>query len=137
MMIRFKVIYWMATTLLCLVALYSSFMYLFYYEMITGFYLALGFPVWMIYPSAIAKLLAVAAILTKWSAFLKEWAYAGLFFDVSMALAAHVISGDGGGAFAIAAALSLIVSYRMDGRLYGNAGFPRSASKNYSPELIK
>lgn len=123
-MTRYKVIYWVATALLCLVVLYSSVMYLFRYEMVTGFYVALGFPVWMIYPSAIAKILAVAAILTKWSAFLKEWAYAGLFFDVSMAMAAHVISGDGGGAFAIAAILFLVISYVMDGKLYGNAGFP-------------
>lgn len=121
---RYKIIYWMATSLLCLVVLYSSLMYLLRYEMVSGFYIALGFPVWMIYPSAFAKLLAVLAILSKRSKFLKEWAYAGLFFDVSMALAAHRMAGDGGGGFALVAILSLGISYMMDGKLYGNAGFP-------------
>ena len=137
MKIPYRVVYWVATAILCLVVLYSAFMYLFYYDMVAGFYRALGFPVWMIYPSAIAKLLAVAAILTRWSSFLKEWAYAGLFFDVSMALAAHLIAGDGGGAFALTAVISSIASYIADGKLHGNAGIPATRSKDHSPEPIK
>jgi hypothetical protein len=40
------------------------------------------------------KLLGVAALLAPGLARLKEWAYAGMFFDVSGALIAHAACGD-------------------------------------------
>ena len=55
----------------------------------------LGYPAWL--PSLLGtwKLLAVAAILTPGLPRLKEWAYAGVFFDTTGAVASHSVVGDG------------------------------------------
>lgn len=90
-----KIVYWVATAIMCAIFLFSAFMYLTKYDMVQGFYQELQFPVWMIYPSAVAKILAVVAIVSRQSVLLKEWAYAGLFFDALMATAAHHYAGHG------------------------------------------
>ncbi len=113
-----KIIYWIATGVLCAILLFSSGMYFFNYEQAAGFYRNLGFPTWIIYPSATVKLLAVAAILTKKSAVLKEWAYAGVFYDVTLAFTAHMMAGDGAGGLAAVAIVTVLVSYVLDRRLY-------------------
>ena len=112
-----KTIYWIATGLISLIFLFSAGMYIFNHSMAAGFYEALGFPTWLIYPSAIAKILAVVAILTRKSAFLKEWAYAGLFFDAVLATAAHAFHGDGIG-LSVVALLLLAVSRFLDGKVF-------------------
>ena len=81
-----RIIYWGATGIMCAIFLFSAGMYLSNYEMVVGFYENLGFPSWMVYPSAIAKILGVIAILSKKSKLLEEWAYAGFFFDAAMAM---------------------------------------------------
>src|SRR6185312_16172564 len=55
----------------------------------------LGYPAWL--PSLLGtwKLLAVAAILAPGLPRLKEWAYAGVFFDTTGAIASHSVVGDG------------------------------------------
>ncbi len=113
-----RIIYWIATGLMCLVFAFSAANYLLQTEMIAGFYVALGFPTWLIYPSAIAKILGIIAVLSKKSPFLKEWAYAGFFFDAALALSAHLIAGDGAFAFALLALIATIVSRIYDGKLY-------------------
>ena len=90
-----KFVYWPFTGLMCLIFLYSAWMYITNYEMVTGFFSFLGFPLWMIYPLAILKILGVIAVLSNKSRFLKEWAYAGFAFDALSAIAAHYMAGDG------------------------------------------
>lgn len=87
--------------------------------MIEGFYTHLGFPGWLIYPSAILKILGVIAILSRKSALLKEWAYAGFFFDSAIALTAHTIAEDGAGLFAIVALFTTILSRIFHDRAFG------------------
>lgn len=123
-----KLAYWASTGLLCALMLMSASLYLFNHETAAGFFVALGFPTWLIYPLATAKILAVVAITTKRSAFFKEWAYAGIFFDVVLALAAHTIAGDGGGAMALGGVVLVVTSYVLDGKFYGNAAFARPTS---------
>lgn len=115
-----KVIYWIATAIMCLIFLYSAFMYLTKYDMVVGFYEALGFPTWLIYPLAIAKILGVIAILSKQSKFLKELAYAGFFYDAVLALSAHVVNEDGAHLFSVIALISTIVSWYFDRKLVSN-----------------
>lgn len=59
-------------------------------EMTDG-YNAIGFPAWLIIPMAILKLAGAFAlwvpIVPKW---LREWAYAGIFFNMLLAIGAHV-----------------------------------------------
>ncbi|MEQ8423648.1 MAG: DoxX family protein [Cyclobacteriaceae bacterium] len=120
-----KIAYWIATSLLCLVIGYSAYLYLFHHSAVIGIYQRLGFPPWMIYPSAIAKILAIIAILFKVSNFLKEWAYAGIFFDVTMAFTAHTMAQDGGGILSIIGIVAVVVAYYLDGKLFGNAAFSK------------
>ena len=85
-------------------------MYFFNYEMAASVFDHLGFPRWLVYPSAIAKLLGVIAILSRKSALLKEWAYAGFFFDVAIAFTAHTIAEDGGGMLSLIALVMVVIS---------------------------
>lgn len=112
-----KIIYWIATGILVLIFTMSAGMYFFKNPNIQAAFTSLGFPVWLIYPLAVAKLLAITAILTKKSALLKEWAYAGLFFDAAMALTAHLMVNDGNQITAIVALTAVIVSRVMDSKV--------------------
>jgi len=90
-----KIGYWVLTLLMCALFLFSAQMYFFNTEMVKGFFTALNFPTWVVIPLAIAKVLGVIAVLSNQSKLLKEWAYAGFFFDVILATAAHYFAGDG------------------------------------------
>lgn len=105
-----KIVYWAATGLLSIIFLFSAGMYLLNYERAAGFFESLGFPLWLIYPLAIAKLMALVALLSRKSKVLVEWAYAGLFFDVILAFSSHTIVGDGQGAMAAIAIVAILVS---------------------------
>lgn len=115
-----KIIYYVSTGLLSLVMCFSAYNYFFNYEMISGFFEAFNYPTYIIYPLAIAKLLALVAIWTRISPMLKEWAYAGLFFDVVLAWVAHYMANDGGGMFAIIAFVALVFSYIFGRRVFGS-----------------
>lgn len=106
-----KIIYWIATALLCLLMLYSAGMYLFDTEAMQDIYEQMGYPSYLVVPMAIAKLLAILMILWRKSAWLTEWAYAGLFFDMVLAFFAHYAIDDGGTLFPLLGLLFLVVSY--------------------------
>ena len=90
-----KIGYWIFTLATCGLFLMSATMYLTKYEMVKGFFQQLGYPTYIIYPLAIAKILGIIVLLTDKSAVLREWAYAGFFFDVILATAAHYFAGHG------------------------------------------
>lgn len=107
-----KPLYWIPTVLLCAMMLLSAGMYFINYEEISQLVPKLGFPSYIIYPLAMAKILGVVAILSNKSKLLSEWAYAGFFFDFVLAASAHLNVGDGeaGGAF-LAIVLVLVSRY--------------------------
>lgn len=85
-----KIVYWAATLLLSAMMLLSAGMYLGKFaEMSVGFQ-ALGYPPYLPAVLAAAKILGVAAILARRFATLREWAYAGFFFNFTLALIAHI-----------------------------------------------
>lgn len=53
---------------------------------------AIGFPAWLIYPMAIAKILGIAALWAPVPRWIREWAYAGLFFNLLLAVGAHAFN---------------------------------------------
>jgi uncharacterized membrane protein YphA (DoxX/SURF4 family) len=57
----------------------------------------LGYPLYLATLLGIWKLLAVPALLVPNLARLKEWAYAGIFFDLTGAAFSHASSGDPAG----------------------------------------
>ena len=112
-------IYWISTGLLCLLFLAGAMMYLFNYERAHGFFVSLGFPTWIIYPLATLKILGAVAVLTRYSSFLKELAYAGFLYDSILALAAHVAVRDGEYAPAIVALILTTVSWTFERKVFG------------------
>lgn len=106
-----KRIYWISTGLLTLLMLMSAGMYFFNYDMVSETFTNLGFPTYIIYPLAVAKILGLVAIWTEKSTSLKEWAYAGFFFDFLLAASAHIIINDGEYAAALMALVLLLTSY--------------------------
>lgn len=117
---RNKIIYWIATGLLTALFLMSAMMYIFNYPRAEGFFINLGFPIWLIYPLAILKILGVITILTQKSKFLKELAYAGFLFDTILALSAHLIVNDGEFMLAVIAMIATSVSWIYDRKVFGS-----------------
>jgi len=113
-----KIIYFVSTGLLTLLMLFSAGMYFFNHAEVAKIFGELGFPTYIIYPLAIAKLLGLAAIWSNYSRSLKEWAYAGFFYDFVLALAAHISIRDGDQGFAIVAIVLLAASYISGKKLY-------------------
>ncbi|MEE9373200.1 MAG: DoxX family protein [Saprospiraceae bacterium] len=113
-----KVIYWISTIVMCLVFTFSVGMYITNYDGMMEYFPKLGFPAWLVLPLIVLKTLGIVAVLSKKSKMLKEWAYAGFFFDAVMAFSAHYFAADGGGTISIIAIISIIVSRLFDWLLY-------------------
>lgn len=88
-----KLIYWLVTGLMCLIFAMSTSLYIFKHDMAAAAFESVGFPVWIIYPLTVAKVLGIIAVLSKKSKLLKEWAFAGFFFDSLLAVSAHYVEG--------------------------------------------
>jgi hypothetical protein len=106
-----KILFYIATGVLTAIMIYSVQMYLRNPEAIAGYFESVNYPRYLVYPLAIAKILGLIAIWGNFSKWLKEWAYAGFFFDIALAITAHMVAKDGGEAFAIVAFIALLISY--------------------------
>ena len=113
-----KIVFWVSTGLLSAMMLMSAGMYLFNTDEVSAIFKTLGFPTFIIYPLAVAKILGVVAILTRKSKELAEWAYAGFFFDFVLAAAAHINVGDGEQIGAFIALVLLGVSYFFQKKVF-------------------
>jgi len=114
---RDQIIYYVSTGLLTLLMLFSAGMYIFNNEAVQEMFISFGYPTYIIYPLAIAKLLGLFAIWNPKFNTLKEWAYAGFFFDFLLAFFAHKMIGDGEEMGAIMAFVLVIVSYIFSKRI--------------------
>lgn len=112
-----KWIFYIVKTLLSLFFLASASMYLTSYEDVSSIFSNLGFPTWVIYPLATAKILGVLAL---WIPLpiktIREWAYAGFFFDALMAMGAHYAAGESV-VLAFGAIVLVLTSYILEKRL--------------------
>lgn len=106
-----QIIYYVSTGLLTLLMLFSSGMYFFNYEKVVEAFQALGFPTYIIYPLAVAKISGLIALWFINNKSIKEWAYAGFFFNLVLAFFAHVMVGDGEQMGALIGFVLLVVSY--------------------------
>jgi len=80
-----KILYWISTGIMLAIFAFSAWMYITNYAGVCSYFPQKGFPNWIVAPLAAAKILGIIAILTKKSRMLKEWAYAGFFFDAVLA----------------------------------------------------
>ncbi|WP_405571479.1 DoxX family protein [Winogradskyella sp. Asnod2-B02-A] len=106
-----KIIYYAATSLLTLIMLFSVSMYFFKHDDIVIAFTNFGYPAYIIYPYAVAKLLGLVVLWSPGLKTMKEWAYSGFFFAFILAFFAHYMIGDGGHMTAVVALILLIVSY--------------------------
>ena len=94
---RNKIIYWIATVWLALGMTSTGIVQIMNVpeeiQMISG----LGFPAYIVTFLGICKLLGVVAILIPGWPLLKEWAYAGFFFNMVGAIYSHAVNGSAAG----------------------------------------
>ncbi|EDP72747.1 hypothetical protein FBALC1_16637 [Flavobacteriales bacterium ALC-1] len=62
--------------------------------MIKGFFESFSYPAYIIIPLAVLKILGVIIVLWRPCNCLTEWTYAGFFFNLILATAAHQYAGD-------------------------------------------
>ncbi|MBX2875416.1 MAG: DoxX family protein [Saprospiraceae bacterium] len=111
-------IFRIATGLFSLMMVGGATTYFVQYDQVQEVFTSLGYPTYIIYPLAIAKLLGIVAIWTNKSKMLKEWAYAGFVFDFLLATSAHLNVGDGEHWGAIIALVLVSISYYYNRKLY-------------------
>ena len=113
-----RILYFITTGLLTVLMLFSAGNYFFNHDVFAQAFEALGYPTYLIYPLGTAKLLGLVAIWTRRSKTLLEWAYAGFFFDTSLAALAHIMVNDGSELFALIGMVLVLASYWGYQRLY-------------------
>ncbi len=113
-----KIIYLISTSIVTLVMLFSIVNYIFNHEFFVEIFNDLGFPAFIVYPLALAKALGLIAIWSRKSELLKEWAFAGFFFDFLLATGAHLVAADGAYPLPLFVMLMLFISYRYGKIVY-------------------
>lgn len=108
---KIKLVYWGSTILFSLVILGSIGLYITQYDRFSAGFLKLGYPSYLVYPLIVAKSLGLIAIWTRKVDWLKEWAYAGFFFNLALSLVAHFAINTGNHFNALVAMIFLLISY--------------------------
>ena len=108
---KLKITYWVSTSILTIIMLFSAGNYLFNNTFVQEIYTELGYPTHIIYPLAIAKLLGLSALYFAKNKTLIEWAYAGFTYNTLLGLLAHLSIGDGQYPGALIALIATITSY--------------------------
>lgn len=104
---RQRLFFIVPTALLSLLMLFSAGMYFFNNAEVQMEFIKLGFPTWVIIPLGVAKILGVLTLWVRPNQTLVEWAYAGFFFNFTLALVAHLQVNDGDFPGALAALVLL------------------------------
>lgn len=108
-----KIVYWITTGLLTVIVLMYVGNSIFNYEMFSQRFSSLGYPTYFIYPLTIAKVLGLIAIWSNLIKTLKEWAYAGFFFDFILAMMAEMHVDNGEYFSSLMATVCLLISYNL------------------------
>jgi hypothetical protein len=89
-----RVIYVTSTAILVLEILAGALMDLTHFPYVVRDVRSIGYPTYVLYIVGVWKVLAVGALLWRRFPRLREWAYAGVFFEMSGAVASHVLVGN-------------------------------------------
>ena len=87
--------YWATTAVVVFVLLTGGYADVTNRPETTAGVVAIGYPVYFVTLLGVWKLLGTAALLVPRFPRLKEWAYAGAFFNFSGAVVSHAVSGSG------------------------------------------
>jgi hypothetical protein len=104
-----KIVYWIATAVVCL-ALFGSLTYLTGSAQVVEGFAKAGYPQHLRIVLGIAKPVAAIVLLLPGFALLKEWAYAGVTFALVMATISGYLSGEGGKAWTLPLAILALVA---------------------------
>ncbi len=117
------IVYWSATVIVGLVLLSGGVAQLIRRPENVAGMAHLGYPVYMLTILGFWKIAGAMVLFAPGLGRLKEWAYAGAFFDFTGAVASHIASGDGAGTFiwpGLFAAFTLVSwALRPAGRMLG------------------
>lgn len=86
--------YWICTILIAFSFLSSGIAHLLRVPQVVEGITHLGYPLHLITLLGVWKILGAIALLVPGFPLLKEWAYAGIFFDLTGAFVAHAATGD-------------------------------------------
>lgn len=113
-----KIIYWIATALMVLLLGYAAYFYHAAHDAAAGYFAALGYPTYIVYPLAWLKITTIIIVLThRWND-LRDMAYAAYFLNMIMALVAHHVHGDSY-THAIVGMIAIPVSYILGNLVRG------------------
>jgi hypothetical protein len=87
-------LYWILTGIMAAYMLMGSIPDVMQVPSARAWFIHLGYPSYLLPFLGVAKILGVAAVLAPITRRLKEWAYAGLVFDVLGAFYSHISVGD-------------------------------------------
>ena len=100
--------YWVATGLVCSELVAGGIWDVLRIPLVRDVVVQLGYPLYFLIILGIWKLLGAAALLAPGYRLLKEWAYAGVVFADTGAIASHLITGTGYGELAILIPLAVL-----------------------------
>ena len=89
-----RITYWIFTGLIAALMIVSAIPDVLMVDGAVQIFEHLGYPRYLLPFIGVAKILGAAAILQPWFRSLKEWAYAGITFDLIGALYSHLAVGD-------------------------------------------
>jgi uncharacterized membrane protein YphA (DoxX/SURF4 family) len=89
-----KALYWISTALMAALILMASIPDVLQLDVAVKVFVHLGYPIYLLRFIGVAKILGVIAIVVPGFPRLREWAYAGLVFDLSGAFYSHISVGD-------------------------------------------
>ena len=90
-----NIAYWTTTGIIALQVASGAYFDLTKYPDFSKIAIHLGYPLYLLTILGVLRILALIALLAPRFPRLKEWAYAGLFFEYTVALASHITIGDG------------------------------------------
>jgi hypothetical protein len=111
------IFYWIVTALMAAFMIMSAIPDLNRSEVAVTAFTHLGYPIYLLPFIGSAKIAGVAAVLLPSPRRVKEWAYAGLIFDLTGALYSHLSVGDPAGVwmFAVIGLILVTGSYLLGG----------------------
>jgi hypothetical protein len=88
------IIFWVATGIIILQTAVAAYLNLTHHAFVAETIEHLGYPTYLLTILGTWRVLCVIALVVRGFSRVKEWAYAGLFFDLTGAVASHVAVGD-------------------------------------------
>ena len=101
-------IFWLATSIIILQTAVAAYLNLTHHPFVAETIEYLGYPPYLLTILGTWRVLCVIALIVPGFSRIKEWAYAGLFFDLTGAVASHIAVGDGFSAVAFPLFLILV-----------------------------